>query len=194
MGKYKALVTDLDGTLVKTSINWDLLREKVRQILKTNHPLKPLGYSIYLLTENNPELRRKAFKIVEEAEMQAAESVVFDQRLYDVFVKIKSKNVKIGLVTLRSIRTALLILKKLNLTSFFEAIVTRDISFNRVEQLRIALNKLGSKPSETVFVGDTIWDYEAGMKLGCLTVIVNDLLNINVCERISSFYEIVKYF
>ena len=194
MNKYKALITDLDGTLVRTNINWDMLREKVRQILKTNHPLKPLGYSIHLLTKNNLELRRKAFKVVEEAEMEAAKKVVFDERLYNTFVKIKNKNVKIGLVTLQSIKTTLLILRKLHLTHFFEVIITRDVSFSREEQLRIAMNKLGVKPSETVFVGDSIWDYEAGLKLGCLTVIVNGSSKNFLCDRIDSFYEVVKYF
>ena len=194
MGKYRALITDLDGTLVKTNIDWDMLREKVRRILKTNHPLKPLGYSIYLLTKDSPELRKEAFKVVEEAEMKAAEEVIFDRKLYDVFIRIRSKNVKIGLVTLQSMKTALHILRKLHLASFFEVIVTRDVSFSREEQLKIAMNKLGVKPYETVFVGDSIWDYEAGLKLGCLTVIINGFSENLLCDRIGSFYEVVKYF
>jgi len=194
LDKYKALITDLDGTLVKTNINWDYLREKIRKILKTNHPLKPLGYGIYLLTEGDPELRKKAFRIVEEAEMKAAENVVFDRKLYETLVRIRSKNVKIGLVTFQSMKTASLILEKLRLTSFFEAVVTRDISFNREEQLKIAMDKLGVKPVETVFVGDSIWDYEAGLKLGCLTVIINESLDNLLCNKIRSFYEIIKYF
>jgi len=179
---------------VKTNINWDRLREKVRKILKTKNSLKPLGYSIYLLTKNNLELRKKAFRIVEEAEMKAAENVVFDKRLYETLVKIRGKNVKIGLVTFQSMKTALLILEKLHLTSFFEAVVTRDISFNREEQLKIVMNKLGVKPAETVFVGDSIWDYEAGLKIGCLTVIINESLNNLSCDKIRNFYEIIKYF
>ena len=47
MGNIKAVIFDLDGTLVNLPINWDEIREKVRRVLKTRHPLKPLGVSVY---------------------------------------------------------------------------------------------------------------------------------------------------
>ncbi len=194
MGKYEALITDLDGTLVKTNINWDKLRAKVREVLKTNHPLKPLGLSVYILTRNNPKLREKAFKIIEKEELEAARKVFFDKKLYEIFTYLKFRNTKIGLVTLQNRRTALIILNRLGLTKFFRTIITRDDSLDRFVQLRIAIDKLGVKPSKTVFIGDTLWDYEAGLKMGCKTVIVGSFNELRGCDSVRSIYEIVNYF
>jgi len=179
--EIKAVIFDLDGTLVNLPINWDEVREKVRKLLKTSHPLKPLGLSVYEITRNNPELRERAFKLIESEELKAALQAKYDSRLHEMIVQLKKAGLKIGLVTLQGLKTAILVLEKLGIKNLFDVIVTRERSVYRLEQLKIALRELKVKPEETIFVGDTIWDREAGETLGCKILIIGDTIS-NILE------------
>ncbi len=167
----KALITDLDGTLTNLGINWDSLREKVRREMGWNHPLRPLGMSIPKAARNREEIK-KAFSIVEEAELEAAERAHFDPSLRLTLSKVKGAGLKIGLVTLQARRPAIKALDNLGVMEFFDIIVTREYSLDRKKQLEFAIEKLGVRPQECIFVGDAPWDVKAGKELGCLTVCV----------------------
>lgn len=170
--RFKALVTDLDGTLVTLPIDWDKLRERVRKILKTNHPLKPIAPNVPKAARGDPILIEKAFKLIEKEELKASESVKFDEELYEFFQWIKWRGMKVGLVTLQGRRSAKRTLERLGILKFFDSIVTRENSLMRCEQLLVTLRKLNTKPSETIFVGDTRSDIIAGKELGLFMVIV----------------------
>ncbi len=167
----KALITDLDGTLTNLGINWDSLREKVRREMGWNHPLRPLGMSIPKAARNKEEID-KAFSIVEKAELEAAERARFNPSLRLTLSKIKEVGLKIGLVTLQARRPATKALDNLGVMEFFDIIVTREYSLDRKKQLEFAMEKLGVRPRECIFVGDAPWDVKAGKELGCLTVCV----------------------
>ncbi len=167
----EALITDLDGTLADLGIDWDALREKVRREMNWNHPLKPLGRSIPKAARNEDEMRR-AFQIVEEAELEAAERACPKPAIRKILLRVKERGLKIGLVTLQAKRPAERVLEKLGIIDLFDVIVTREYSLDRKEQLLLALRKLGVEPERCVFFGDMPWDIEAGKELGCLTVCV----------------------
>jgi len=169
----KALITDLDGTLVDLKIDWDSLRERVRKAMGWEHPLKPLGVSIPQAARNEEEVR-KAFLIVEEAELEAAERAKPDAGLREFLNKMKDRGIKLGLVTMQASRPARRALEKLGVLDLFDVIVTRDQSLNRKEQILLVLKKLGVDPKNCIFVGDMSWDVNAGKELGCLTVCVRE--------------------
>ena len=172
--KFKALITDLDYTLVFLPIDWEKLREEVRKILKTSHPLKPLASSIPVAAKGDKRLIEKAFKYIEEVEFRASETVKYNRELVDFFKKLKDRGLKIGLVTLQGLRPARNTLRKLGILEFFDVIVTREDSLSRKEQILIALRKLNVKASETIFVGDSVTDAKAGKELGIYTVIIGN--------------------
>ncbi|HIQ03575.1 MAG TPA: HAD family hydrolase [Desulfurococcales archaeon] len=185
MNTIKAVIFDLDGTLVKLPIDWDNVRRKVRELLKTDHPLKPLGVGVYEVTRNNPKLMAEAFKLIEFEELKAAEKTKYDSKLYELIKNLKRLGLKLGLVTLQGVKSATIVLRKLNIIDFLDVVVTREKSVYRIEQLKIALKKLNVKPSETLFIGDTVWDREAGDSLGCKTLIVGcDIANVVEVEGI----------
>lgn len=185
MNTIRAVIFDLDGTLVKLPINWDSVRRKVRELLKTDHPLKPLGVGVYEVTRNNPKLMVKAFKLIEFEELKAAEKAKYDSELYEMIKNLKKLGLKLGLVTLQGVKPATIVLRKLNIIDFLDIIVTREKSIYRVEQLKIALKKLNVEPEETLFVGDTAWDREAGSSLGCKTLIVGyDIMSVVEVESV----------
>lgn len=172
MIRYKFLVTDMDGTLVTLDIDWDELRERVREIIKTDHPLKPLGPSILETTEGNEELRKKAFDLVESEEVRAALGAFPDPELKAMLSRLKDKGVRMALITFQSAKPATIALKRLEVLPFFEFLITREYSLNRKKQLSIALERLKADPRRTVFAGDSSWDVLAGKELGCYTVVV----------------------
>ncbi len=182
MNRLKYLISDLDGTLTDLDINWNQIRETIRQILGTNHPLKPLATSIPEAARGDPKLIREAYRIIEEYEYKAALKARRDNKLIEFLGRIKNLGFKIALVTLQARRPAIKVLENLGVLEYFDIIVTRDDSIIREEQLKIVLNGFKAKPEETIFVGDTVWDLEAGRKLRLKTFIVggqNENCNIN---------------
>ncbi len=172
--RVKLAVFDLDGTLAHLPIDWDELRARVREFMGTDHPLKPLGPSIPIAAGGDKELEERAFKIVEEAELEAAREANPDPELRTALEQLKSAGAKLALVTLQARRPALTALEGLGVKDLFDEIITREDSLSREEQLRMALQKLGVEPREAAMVGDLPWDAEAGRRLGCVTVIVGD--------------------
>jgi len=173
MGKFRALVTDIDGTLVTLPIDWDKLRSKVREALGINDHLRPLALRLVQVCKD-PLLRKKAFQIVEEEEVRASLYTPSTPLITSFLRKLKFQGIKLGVVTLHSSKSTLIILSKLKLVDVVDCVVTRDYSVSRLEQLRKTLHVLKVHPHETVFVGDTIYDVEAGKSLGCFTVIIKN--------------------
>lgn len=167
----KAMITDLDGTLVDLRIDWDSLRERVRREMGWNHPLKPLGRSIPLAAKDEEEMRR-AFSIVEMDELRAASRAKPDPSLRKLLVEIKRMGLSLGLVTMQAIRSALLALVKIGINDLFDVIVTRDYSLDRRTQLSYALERMGVRGEECIFLGDMPWDIDSGRVLGCFTICV----------------------
>jgi len=159
----------LDGTLVDLGIDWDSLREEVRREMGWSHPLRPLGRSIPLAARSEEEVRR-AFEIVERAELRAAERARPSPILRELLEKIKERGLKLGLVTLQARRSAFRVLERLGVEDLFDVVITREYSLDRREQLEQALRELGVEPSACVFLGDMEWDVRAGRELGCLTI------------------------
>lgn len=172
--KYKYFICDMDGTLIRLPINWEDLRNKLKKLLKTDHHLKPIASTIPQAARGNKELIKKAYELVLKVELMAVKSIKYDKELVDFFRKLKETGYKIALVTLQGREPALKALERLGVLKFFDVTITREDSSNREEQLRIALKLLNANPSVTIFVGDSEWDVEAGLKTGCLTVYVSN--------------------
>ncbi len=183
----KALITDMDGTLVDLGINWDEVREKVRKEMGWDHPLRPLGVSITKVAKNEDEVK-KAYSIVEREEYQAAFKAKRDEELVNLLSSLKRRGIKLALVTMQAYRSTEVVLKRLGLIDLFDVVITRDIVIGREEQLRIALEKLGVSPKEAVFVGDTPWDYESAKKLGIRFISVGTCYEKAPC--VNNFKEI----
>ncbi|HIE23749.1 MAG TPA: HAD family hydrolase [Candidatus Korarchaeota archaeon] len=193
MGKYRFLITDMDGTLVTLDIDWDEIRKKVREIIRTDHPLKPLGPSILETTAGNEELRKRAFELVEDEEVRAALGASPDPELREMLSRLKKRGIRIALVTFQSLKPATIALKNLGVLPFFEFLITREYSLNRKEQLSITINRLQADPKRTVFAGDSPWDVSAGKELCCFTVVVGR--NIEGADLyVERFVELEKLF
>jgi len=164
----KAVIFDLDGTLITLPVNYDRLRERLRSLLKTDHPIKPLFESIEALTKEERSLRARAYEIVYEEEGVAIDALKPRRGLKKVLKTLKGKGFRIGLVTLQGKTTATRALEKIGVSDLFDIVITREHSIDREAQIRHALRMLGTESG--VMIGDRIEDMKAGQSLGCMTI------------------------
>jgi len=189
--KFRCLVTDLDGTLVSLPIVFDDIRNKVRAFLKTDHSLRPLAVSIPIVTGGNKDLMERVFKIIEEEELKATTQAVYNPELHDFLKRLKAKEFKLGLITQQGQKPAEVALKKMKIYELFDIIIARELVIDRTEQLRLALKLLKAIPEETIYLGDSPMDLEAGVALNCFTVIVGERVP-NAPLKIRRFVDIEK--
>ncbi len=85
-----------------------------------------------------------------------------------------SGRIKIGLVTNTVRSTAIKILEHYSLISYFDVVVGGDDAEPKPspKPILLACERLGVLPEETLFVGDTVADIDAGKSSGCVTAIV----------------------
>jgi len=91
----------------------------------------------------------------------------------EVLEALKNRGVKMAIVTTRSKKELLHILKMFSIESYFDAAVSRDDVRNgkpSPDPLLFALKQLGLRPEETAMVGDMPTDIEAGRRAGTKTV------------------------
>jgi putative hydrolase of the HAD superfamily len=89
---------------------------------------------------------------------------------------LKSKDLKLGIVTDATREKALARLNAMGITRFFDIIITYDESkVKKPDELpfRLAMEKLGLIPEETLFVGDSFRrDIEPAKKIGMKTLLI----------------------
>jgi pyrophosphatase PpaX len=91
----------------------------------------------------------------------------------EVLEALKNRGVKMAIVTTRSKKELLHILKMFSIESYFDAAVSRDDVKNgkpSPDPLLFALKQLGLRPDETAMVGDMPTDIEAGKRAGTKTI------------------------
>ncbi|MCL2112178.1 MAG: HAD-IA family hydrolase [Clostridiales bacterium] len=94
----------------------------------------------------------------------------------DVLRTLKADGYKIGVVTSRMAYTTGLALKHFSIEHMFDTVVTAtDTDKHKPDPtpLHMALDAVGSKPEESVFIGDTIADIKAGRSAGIFTMFVD---------------------
>lgn len=106
--------------------------------------------------------------------------------IIELMEELKKRGCKIGLVTSRLRHTTEIGLKKYDMEKYFDAIVTCDDTEKfkpDPEPALVALERLDSKPEETVMVGDSIYDIQCARGAGVKTVLVGWALAITDEEK-----------
>jgi len=184
LSKVNTVLYDLDGTLVDTN---DLISESWRHTVKT---LTGRGLT-------DAEVRRTYGEILQDSMIRLMPEIDPDEALEffrsyqrGIFIEriklfdgveetlraLKERGYKNGLVTSRLRASTMNAVRHFELDRFIDAIVTAsDIDVFKPDPAPVyhILDKLGSKPEETIFVGDTIHDIEAGLASGVYTVLVD---------------------
>ena len=88
---------------------------------------------------------------------------------------LKSRGVKMAIVTSRGIESLRLILTQNNILEYFDELVTRDNGFKpkpAPDMVNYLLQKMSLAPSDVLVVGDTTFDIDMGAAAGCKTCAV----------------------
>ena len=155
----KAVVFDLDGTLIHLPIDYERLFREFGRIMKTTE-MRPLAKTIAKLNE---KAKKEIFEVWDDAELAASANVTVNNEGFALYKKFSEK--RKALVTLQGKTLVKNVRERLGLS--FDFVVTREHCLNRIEQLRIAAKKLRIPFQNITFVGNTDDDFLAAKKVGC---------------------------
>ncbi|MFX1314949.1 MAG: HAD family hydrolase [Promethearchaeota archaeon] len=193
MNPIKAIIWDLDGTLIHFKIDFLKARHEAIKILKKygvpNHFLS-LEFSILDNVNKSKEfLKTKKFseqeirkivkdvdRVITKIEHEAAQNATKIEGIDQVLEFAKSKNLKQAIFTFNTRKNAELSLSKVKLIEFFELIVGRDNVNNlkpHPEHLTFICEQLAINPNEVLVIGDTSRDIEAAINVGAYSIALN---------------------
>jgi HAD superfamily hydrolase (TIGR01509 family) len=188
----KAVVFDLDGTVVNFNLDYKAARAKVMEHLTAGgfpRSLFSLDESAFdmlkkaeIMMKNNGKkqsefsrLKEEVYGILEKYEMQGATTTTLVPGIFETLKALKKMQIKLALFTVNSRKSTSHILKTFRVKSFFQTVVTRDsvaaIKPNP-DHLETVLKKLKTEPEDTMVVGDSVWDVKSAQQLGATSVAV----------------------
>ncbi|MHA1272745.1 MAG: HAD family hydrolase [Promethearchaeota archaeon] len=206
----KAIVWDLDGTLIHFKIDYIRARREAIKILKKyGIPKKYLTIqdSIldninkakdYLKKNNvNPKeidhIVKEVDKKVIEVERDAAIKATPLDGIKDVLKFIKEQGIKQAVYTINTKKNAKISLKSAGLLEFFDIIIGRDDVENikpHPDHLIKICNELGVKSSEILVVGDTHRDITGAINIGAPSIAI--ISKISKLKNIDTLYKANK--
>lgn len=191
----KLILFDLDGTLVKLPTDYKIIQENLKKIFQTDKQFSPLIPSIISKAKGNKSKIHEAFEMICEQEIIAIKNLKIMDDIKDVLSFLKIKNYLIGLVTLQCNKATMMILNKLDITSLFSNIITRDESYDRFDQIQQTIMKLKIKPEQILVIGDTIYDMESAKKAGCQSILFGNTTDkeadLKIINNLSDLKEMV---
>ncbi|TLS67892.1 HAD family hydrolase [Mariprofundus erugo] len=186
MSTPKAFIFDLDGTLV------DALPDIQAN---ANRALESLGYELRLsLKDTQPHVGGGAHKLasnvlglpMEHEETMAlyhAFADIYEQHpadfskpfpgVMDVLNTLRERAVPMCCVTAKPAKARVQVLNALGITPYLTLALSPEDGFPKKpapDMLFECCRVMGVDPSETVMVGDTLFDVEAGLNAGCHSV------------------------
>jgi len=186
----KAVIFDLDGTLVSFNLDYRAVRGEVREyllrvgipasVLSVNESIFEMLKKTEIFVRNSgksaevmQEIRNEVLAIAEKYELEAARDTSLLPGAGETLTALKRMGLKIGLFTLSGDKAVNHILQRFKLGEFFGVTVPRnkvDYVKPNPEHLEMALKVLGVAPEETVVVGDGNVDMQSGRKLKAIAV------------------------
>ena len=205
----KAVIFDLDGTLVAFKLDVNACRtEVIQRLTEQGFPrclfsMKETAFDMlvkvkkYLATKgivdlNFAKTEKMVFSIVEEFELEAAKTTEMFSGIPETLKALRDMNLKIALCTISGKKAAGYILDRFNLGPFFDAVVPResvsDVKPNPVH-LEAALNALKVGSQEAVLVGDSVKDVASAIPLKVIAVgVTTGLSSIEELTRSGANY------
>lgn len=188
----KAIVWDLDGTLIHFKIDFIKARKEAIKVFTTHGvPEKLLSTEFKAL--DNVQIAKHFFKskkfseakvkeVMEEAnsviakiEYKAAQKATMVKGINKVLEFVKVNRLKQAIFTYNTKENAEISLEKVNLLHYFEMIVGRDNIDNpkpHPDHLNLICKNLSVNPLEILVIGDMERDIEAALNIGAHSILI----------------------
>ncbi|MFZ5987882.1 MAG: HAD family hydrolase [Bacillota bacterium] len=207
----KAVVFDLDGTLADTvPLTIVAIKEIVRELTgkelsddDVSREFGPVDTQIVrnLLDEQNGEKGVELY--VRFFSEKFNEFVKPIDGIYELIKYLRETGIKVGLFTGRGLRVSKIILEKLNLSGFFDVVLSGDDTTKPKpdpEGILKVLEKLCVSPHESVYTGDFEVDVLASKAAGVTSVLAlwsstasEELKNLNPDKSFESPYDFIEW-
>lgn len=186
----KCVIFDLDHTLVRLSIDWKHAMESVKEVYRKHgipesflkrYKLSVFSMMIeihdevlkYLPRNRAEEIQRGVSQVLGNYEIEGVAEAELVPNCKEVLIDLKSKGLKVGVVSANSGVAVAQALKKFDLKKFVDAVFTRD-SPGRMkpssDHVLACLKALNCAPQNAILVGDNVRDMQAARKAGVLAV------------------------
>ena len=185
--KLKAVIIDMDGTITKFNLDYMAARQRAlgeleKLGLRTPDMTEQVNLFVILNKlkdtcepEKFSKLRSTFYRFFEEMELKAAKHVSLYPGADKTLRELRSRHLKIGLLTNNSRAGTELTFKKHHLETLFDAVVTRDDCEEMkpaIAPIEKILKELGESAEETILVGDGVMDIVAAKAAGLRSVAV----------------------
>jgi len=182
----RAVIFDLDGTLLAMKLKVKEAKEKLIQRLREigvnvdEIDLKiPTEEIVSKIMREYGFSRDYLMKLVDEAyipyELEAAEVAELREGIREVLRELKAMGFKLAVASNSARRGVYLALENTSIKDLFDVIVTRsDVNRMKPNGALIAetVKRLNVKPSEAVYIGDTVHDVLAARRVGVKSIAV----------------------
>ncbi len=189
----KGIIFDMDGVLVVLHLDTDILQERLKEVLEARIEVQKMFSACEKLSLEDHERYKKALSALDQVELDAIDETM------EIFPETKSvlerlrEDYELVLVTLQGKIPAYKVLDILGVREFFKAIFTREDSFSRQEQIKLAVDFLDLPCDEVLVVGDRRNDVRSARNVGCNALIIKrPYKQIKGMTVISSLEEIPK--
>ncbi|MGA1872556.1 MAG: HAD family hydrolase [Thermoplasmatota archaeon] len=163
MKHVKVMGFDLDGTLVKMKLDFRAIRKDLGI---------PEGDSLQYISSLPEKERTRLLRELEAREREAARKAEVSQGAREIISLCRDLGIKVVVITRNSQEAAALTLEVLDLE--VDMIISRENAAPKPspEALNFVLNHFGIEPHQMAFVGDYLYDVQAGNNAGVKTVLL----------------------
>ena len=174
---YKAVVFDLDGTLVESHINYEKMGEQIKELLakkgmKEHIEDRRKAYQVIrggaetlleygLPPKNLDDTLTELDNIMNNIELEAIPTMKLKPNALNTIMKLHDFGYKLGLCTRSHRLYADTVLVKYDMDKYFDAVVGRDDTDKpkpNAHQLLVTIEQVRAEPEETLYIGDTTTD------------------------------------
>jgi len=179
--KPNAIIFDLDGTITHFNIDYvGMRRAALVELDKMNLLTPEFTEQLYLYVilqkvkaTADPKtyeiLRERLYGRLEDMEIKAAREVTLYPGVQGMLRELRSRHIKLGLVTNNGRSGTNLTLNRFRIRTFFDAIVTRDDCREMKPDtgpIIMALTQLNAQAGGTILIGDGVMDMIAARAAG----------------------------
>ena len=185
MRPVKAVVFDLDGTLMDSKIDYEKMGNRIRELLTSRGLPEPLedrrkvyqvisGGAATLREYGLPEASLEATMaemetIMNDIELEALDAMELKPYAREVVAELHGEGLGLGVATRSHREYTLRGLKRYDMLRFFHQVVARDdVPYPKPDprHLLYTIRLLGVDPGDTVFIGDTTTDLQTADAAG----------------------------